>query len=425
MTEAEKVALINDYKAFAGKLDERKAFQDAELKRMAEENPDLLNEGPSSHTPAVNVPAWIEQQRAAYAQQTEKEIADQEAMTKRQGDLVRKQQQERKPYLDQANKTAEEIAQLKPPTLERPPTPPNTQEMLRPTSLQKTMGMASIFALLAVGVAKGSGSLALNAFSGFLEGAHAGNVEQATAALKDFNSNMARVREANEAALAEYNAIIGNKKLSLDAQERAFRMKALEFQDELSLAALEQGGMNAVHARRQDLARMSTTWGIEAFKYQQLEEQMRHAREMEKAAMLRAQRADKAAAGEITQAQIAKIQDQARQEISAALPRDQLGQIILGPEWGKTIQERTAKFTKLVDSRAEQIAARRGLPGLFGKDPELAGNEDPALALQHAISSGEVPKDTGAAMQFLQKRGVPPAKAAAIVQGLANGTSEY
>ena len=146
--------------------------------------------------------------------------------------------------------------------------------MLKPTSLQKTVGMASVFALLSVGLAKGQGVYGLKALGGFLEGAHNGNVEQANAALKDFNNNMEYVRATNEYALAQYNSIIGNKKYSLEVQDRMFRQKALEMDDQLSIQQLEQGGMNAVHTRLRDLAKMNYEFDKELNRHRQIENQL-------------------------------------------------------------------------------------------------------------------------------------------------------
>lgn len=143
------------------------------------------------------------------------------------------------------------------PVFTKPPTAPNTQEMLKPTSLQKTFGMASIFALLSVGLAKGSAIGGLQALGSFMEGAHASNLEQAKAAHNDFVDKMEEVHAVNENALKEYSAIIGNKKYSLETQGQMYRMKALEYQDEAGLQAQTQGGMNAVTALNKQKAEIN------------------------------------------------------------------------------------------------------------------------------------------------------------------------
>lgn len=219
--------------------------------------------------------------KKAYGDEITQEVAEQRALNQRQIEALRKSQAERKPEWEALKKKQAEVEAITPPKLERPPEPPRTQEMLQPSSLQKTMGMASIFALMSVGIAKDSAIYGLKALGGFMEGAHQGNVEQAEAALKDYNAQMARVRLANDTAMQEYNAIFNNKKLTLEQQQQMFHLKALEFNDELSIQQLEQGGMNAVHTRLRDLAKTNFAFDKELVHYKQVERQIEHQRVME------------------------------------------------------------------------------------------------------------------------------------------------
>ena len=118
--------------------------------------------------------------------------------------------------------------------------------MTRPTSLQKTFGMASIFALLSVGITKGASINGLRALGGFMKGAREGNMEQAKMAHQTFLDQMEEVHATNEAAIKDYNAIIGNKKFTLEQQSQMYRQKALEYKDEMGALAQEQHGMNGV-----------------------------------------------------------------------------------------------------------------------------------------------------------------------------------
>lgn len=171
-----------------------------------------------------------------------------------------------------------------PPKFIPPPQAPNTQEMLKPTSLQKQFGLASIFALLSVGLAKGSAIYGLKALGGFMEGAHASNVEQAKAALQDFNSNMQVVHDANQAALHEYNAIWQDKKLSWDTKLQVFREKALMFEDKLALEKLDQGDVNGIHQLNKDRANVNKTMHTELLRNEQIKNQMAHYEQMAKLA---------------------------------------------------------------------------------------------------------------------------------------------
>ena len=216
----------------------------------------------------------VEADKKAYQDEIQKEVEEQRAQNERARAAVAAARKQREPEWEELKKRQSEYEAVPTPKLEKPPPPPNSQEMLKPTTLQKTVGMASVFALLSVGLAKGQGIYGLKALGGFMEGAHKGNVEQANAALKDFNNNMEYVRATNEYALAQYNAIIGNKKYSLEVQDRMFRQKALEMEDELSIQQLEQGGMNAVHVRLRDLAKMNHEFNKELDRHKQIQGQL-------------------------------------------------------------------------------------------------------------------------------------------------------
>ncbi len=225
--------------------------------------------------------ATLAADRAGYQKQIDQEIIDQRAQNERAKAAAEAARQQREPEWDALKKRQAEFEATPPPTLEKPPTAPKTQEMLQPTSLQKTFGMASIFALLSVGLAKGNAIYGLKALGGFMEGAHAGNVDQAKAAHQDFVDKMDEVHATNENALKEYNAIIGNKKFSLEAQEHMYRMKALEYNDELGLQAQTQGGMNAVTALNKQRADVDFRMLGELDRRRRVIEQERHDRAME------------------------------------------------------------------------------------------------------------------------------------------------
>ena len=208
----------------------------------------------------------------AEKQVLDQQIAEEKAATQSGLQKLQEARAARVPEWEQFKKKQAELEALPPPPkLEKPPPAPRTQEMLRPTSLQQTMGMASIFALLSVGIAKGSAIYGLKALGGFMEGAHAGNVEQAEAALKDFNAEMARVHRANESSLQEYNAIFNNKKYTLEMQEHAFKLKALEFNDELAMQEYSQKGMIGTHALLRERAKVDLTFAKEMQRYKEWE----------------------------------------------------------------------------------------------------------------------------------------------------------
>lgn len=150
---------------------------------------------------------------------------------------------ERDPEIAKLRQRRDAVENLPTPKFTPPPTAPNTVQQLQPSPMQKTFGMAAIFALLSVGLSKGAGSEALRGFGGFLEGANQGNIELAKASLDDFNANIKAVHEANDSAYQAYNAVFNNTKLSFDAQERLIHQTALKYEDQVGLEKLRQGGM--------------------------------------------------------------------------------------------------------------------------------------------------------------------------------------
>jgi len=216
-----------------------------------------------------------------YKATIDEEIAAQRAQNERARAAAEAARQQREPEFQELKRRQAEFDKIPPPRFERPPAAPNTQEMLKPTSLQKTFGMASVFALLSVGLTKGSAIYGLRALGGFMKGAHEGNMEQAKAAHQDFLDKMQEVHDINENALKDYNAIIGNKKFTLQQQEQMYRQKALEYQDELGLQAQTQGGMNAVTALNRQKAEVDFKMLAELDRRRRVIEMERHNKAME------------------------------------------------------------------------------------------------------------------------------------------------
>ncbi len=210
------------------------------------------------------------------------QIGEQKGQSAQDVAELQRLQREQKPEYERFKQKQMEMEGMRPPpVLEKPPPAPRTQEMIAPSSLEKTVGMASIFALLSVGMAKGSAIYGLKALGGFLTGAHAGNLEQADAAIKDFNSEMKRVHDANEYSRQQYLDVFNNKKYTLEMQEHAIHLKALEMKDELMVQARREKGMTGVHDLIRQRADVDHKMGQEMHRYRQWEETIRHHKAME------------------------------------------------------------------------------------------------------------------------------------------------
>jgi hypothetical protein len=187
--------------------------------------------------------ALLEQQTSAEDERLKQAALEERAQREESVKRLEAVQQEKAPEVERLGRMRDRVENLPTPSYTNPPPSPNTQQMLQPTNLQKTFGMASIFALLSVGLAKGNAVYGLKALGGFMEGAHASNVEQAKAALDDYNEKMKEVHEINDNAYREYNAIFNNTKMGMEAQTQMAHQAALKFDDQLQIENLRTGNL--------------------------------------------------------------------------------------------------------------------------------------------------------------------------------------
>lgn len=349
-----------------------------------------------------------EQRRAN--EDIDRQIAEERGLQARMQQTAQEQGAERKPIyedLRQAGRDYTETLKANKPRYMPLPVPPNTEEMTAPTSIQKTFGMAAIFALLAAGFTKDRSMAGLHAIGGFMKGAREGSAERAKAAIDDFNNNMKYAIAMNNQAEKEYERIIADPKLTFEQKERELKLKMLEHQDTQWLLELEQKGMNGIHNLMNSRNNLNHQMQMELLRTQQISAQMAHQAAIEKA------RAGREAQS-LKNSDIAKIRDQARLEINSTLPKDSLGQVMLGREWGKTLQERLKKYTDIVNAHTLELARQRGLEQYFMRGGEERAS-DPASQLRDQVSSGQI-TDTKDAMSFLARQSVPAAQAAAIVR---------
>lgn len=214
----------------------------------------------------------LKQQRS----EIDKQIADQREFQKRQQEEFKVYQAETKPYYEETRRAEEEYSEASKqiPTLKDIPTPPNTEKMLAPTNLQKTFGMAAVFALLAAGLTKDRSMAGLSALGGFMKGAREGNLERANAAMVDFNNNMRAAIATNEQSLKQYSLIMASKRVTLEEKERLLKLKMGEFQDQLFLNELEQKGMNAVYTLQNQRANLDFHMLQQVERMQQFQENL-------------------------------------------------------------------------------------------------------------------------------------------------------
>src|SRR5262245_35449262 len=115
---------------------------------------------------ALDITAEQKKLDAEYA----KQIAESEALTKREIETAKRQGEERKPLYEEMRRADDAFvraATTNRPQYQQIPKPPSTQEMVAPTNLQKTFGMTAVFGLLAAGITRDRSMAGLSALGGF------------------------------------------------------------------------------------------------------------------------------------------------------------------------------------------------------------------------------------------------------------------
>lgn len=231
---------------------------------------------------------------------------------------IAQQAQQREADAQQQIAPAEEMA--KRPMPQRPAVPklpeaPNLPQMMEPSGLQQTLAISMVLANAFASHGK-KGGLSLNAlqsYTGFMQGMRSGQLERAQLALKQYEIDFDKLVKTHKMEMDDYNATIGERKLSLDEQMHVLKLKALKWQNQDMINKIDLGQYDKV---LNDLNRQTTAVqrAAEQEKKDSLErdkylETVRHNQAVEKERAAR----DAAKAQKETQRQ------QAKEKISAAI----------------------------------------------------------------------------------------------------------
>lgn len=125
---------------------------------------------------------------------------------------------------------------------------------------QYDQDQAMLFGSLALAVAglatksvRGDIGLALNTAASAMKGFNEGNIEQAKIERENFNVKMRSVIEQNNTMLAEYEAVMKDRKLTLAQKQQRYQVLATKYQDEMALAALKKGDIRFLLEREERL----------------------------------------------------------------------------------------------------------------------------------------------------------------------------
>lgn len=102
------------------------------------------------------------------------------------------------------------------------------------------MSLAAGMGAIAGGLSRYHTTAALNAFSGMMNGFAKGQLEVYQQKYQEWQANSDRAHELNARALREYQAVMNNAKLNLDAKSNLMQMTAEKYQDQLMAVAAQQ-----------------------------------------------------------------------------------------------------------------------------------------------------------------------------------------
>ena len=189
-----------------------------------------------------------------------------------------KQAEENRPIEESIKNTAAEnarIAREAKPTYAEIPKPPNTQAMIQPTNIQKIFAISSIFSLFAAGITKDRAALGLTGLAGFMKGANEGNLQQANAALADYNNNFRWALETNRIITQQYKDILLSNNMNLEAKEQALRIKMLENHDQGMADVIRQGNLSEVIKYIENRDKVAVQMQQTQLRTQELEERLK------------------------------------------------------------------------------------------------------------------------------------------------------
>ena len=158
------------------------------------------------------------------------------------------------PIEQQRTKLEGEMAQV------QAPPPPKLQQLPQFQERQAQSGemytfMSVAMALAGIGANAIHGDIvtALNGAAGAIKGFNEGNLQQAKIDIANFNTKMGAVVQQNNAMLAEYKAVLEDRKLTLAQKMNQYRVISAKYQDEIGMAAMRKGDIAFALERQEKL----------------------------------------------------------------------------------------------------------------------------------------------------------------------------
>src|SRR5215471_12651122 len=119
-----------------------------------------------------------------------------------------------------------------PPTPQKPPPPPSKGEM---QADEQWLLVAGVLGALAGGLTRNHATNALAAMSGALSGYQEGSKQKFDQGMKTWEAENQRIIETNKAASDEYNAILNNRRLTMDQMAMQLQLAAARYKDDAAM----------------------------------------------------------------------------------------------------------------------------------------------------------------------------------------------
>lgn len=152
--------------------------------------------------------------------------------------------------------------------LSQPVPPPKLQPIPQYQPRQQDQGeimtfmtVSTVLAALGARMTRTGITGALTAAGGAMKGFNEGNIQQAKLDMANFNTKMGAVIQQNNRMLAEYKAVLEDRKLTLAQKMNQYRLLAAKYDDEIAMSAAKQHNIEFLLNRNDKFA--TANWQAE------------------------------------------------------------------------------------------------------------------------------------------------------------------
>lgn len=179
---------------------------------------------------------------------------EEKALIERYGQQSQRLGERLAPLEAEKTKLEGEMAQVQnPPPPQLQPVPQFQERQVQQGELLTFSTVAMALAGIGAKAMHGDIVMALNGAAGAIKGFNEGNLQQAKLDIQNFNTKMGAVVANNNRMLAEYRAVLEDRKLTLAQKMNQYRVIAAKYQDEIAMSAMQKGDIAFALERQEKL----------------------------------------------------------------------------------------------------------------------------------------------------------------------------